>query len=229
MKKLYSILVLLLLQISCFAVTVETTTNLNVYYPEYSRIDLACGKMPNAAQKDVEFCCEAAFTGELLNGFKHSNIADSHICNGVIKKGFRCKANTGGFVWRKGKWKFMSKAEFPKVVNGWKMGFCQLLIIINGNVRPIGSKMKNNKNIYRALCEKNGKLCIIESRKVMTYSFFVECLKEYKVTHALYLDMGSGWNYAWYRDKDGKIREIFPASKKSKFYKFRTNWITFYK
>jgi hypothetical protein len=23
--------------------------------------------MPKAAQKDVEFCCEAAFTGELLN------------------------------------------------------------------------------------------------------------------------------------------------------------------
>ena len=48
------------------AVTVETTTNLNVYYPEYSRVDLVCGQMPKATQKDVEFCCEAAFTGELL-------------------------------------------------------------------------------------------------------------------------------------------------------------------
>ena len=82
-----------------FAVTVETTVNLNVYYPEYSRIDLVCGQMPNAAQKDVEFCCEAAFTGELLNEFKHFNIADNHICNGVMKKGYRCKTNTGGFVW----------------------------------------------------------------------------------------------------------------------------------
>ena len=56
----------MLLQIKCFAVTVETTENLNVYYPEYSRIDLVFGQMPKAAQKDVEFCCEAAFTGELL-------------------------------------------------------------------------------------------------------------------------------------------------------------------
>ena len=32
-----------------------------------------------AEQKDVEFCCEAAFTGELLNEFKHSNIADNHM------------------------------------------------------------------------------------------------------------------------------------------------------
>ena len=58
------------------AVTIVTTTNLNVYYPEYTKIDLVCGQMPKAPQKDVEFCCEAAFTGELLNEFKHSNIAD---------------------------------------------------------------------------------------------------------------------------------------------------------
>ena len=32
-----------------------------------TRIDLVYGQMPKAAQKDVEFCCEAAFTGELLN------------------------------------------------------------------------------------------------------------------------------------------------------------------
>ena len=49
MKKLYSIMVMILLQIKCFAVTVETTENLNVYYPEYSRIDLVCGQMPKAA------------------------------------------------------------------------------------------------------------------------------------------------------------------------------------
>lgn len=37
-----SIMALMLLQIGCFAVTVETTTNLNVYYPEYAKIDLVC-------------------------------------------------------------------------------------------------------------------------------------------------------------------------------------------
>lgn len=28
-------------------------------------------------------------------------------------------------------------------------------------------------------------LCIIESKKVMTYAFFIECLKSYKVDNAL--------------------------------------------
>ena len=83
------------------AVTVETTANLKVYYPEFTMIDLVCGQMPKAAQKDVEFCCKATLTGELRGEFWHSNIADNHICNGVMKKGCRCKANTGGFEWMK--------------------------------------------------------------------------------------------------------------------------------
>ena len=103
-----------LMATNCNAVTVETTDNLIVYYPEYTKIDLVCGQMPNLAQKDVEFCCEAAFTGELLTEFKHLNIADNHICNGVMKKGYYCRANTGGFVWGNGKWKYMRKADFPK-------------------------------------------------------------------------------------------------------------------
>ena len=77
----------------CYAVKVETTANLNVYYPEFTRIDLVCGQMPKAEQKDVEFCCEAAFTGELLDVFKHTNIADNHICSSEMKKGYSCKAN----------------------------------------------------------------------------------------------------------------------------------------
>ena len=55
-----------------------------------------------------------------------------------------------------------------------------MLIIKDGSDRPIGAKMKNNKNIYRALCEKDGKLCIIESKKKMTYEAFVKCLSDYE-------------------------------------------------
>ena len=229
MKKTLFLAFILFLQVSGYAVNVKTSANINVYYPKYSRVDLVCDQMPKAAQKDVEFCCEAAFTGELLEEFKHSNIADNHICDGKMIKGYRCKANTGGFVWGKGKWKFMRKDDFPAETNGWNMGFCQMLIIKDGTTRPIGAKMKNYKNIYRALCEKDGKLCIIESKKVVTYEFFVKCLSDYKVTHALYLDMGRGWNYAWYRDKAGKVVVLHPESKMAPSYKYRTNWITFYK
>ena len=181
MKKILSIVVIWALATDGFATTVKTTANLNVYYHDYAKIDLVCGQMPKAAQKDVEFCCEAAFTGELLDEFKHLNIADNHICNGVMKKGYNCKANTGGFVWGKGKWKFMWKADYPTEANGWNIGFCQMLIIKDGSTRPIGAKMKNSKNIYRALCEKDGELCIIESKKKMTYVAFVKYLSNLKL------------------------------------------------
>ena len=97
MKRVFYIVALLILHISGYAVNVETTVNLNAYYSDYAKIDLVCGQMPKATQKNVEFCCEAAFTGELLIEFKHMNIADNHICNGEMKRGYRCKANTGGF------------------------------------------------------------------------------------------------------------------------------------
>ncbi|MGN0214758.1 MAG: hypothetical protein ACI4AH_08145 [Muribaculaceae bacterium] len=223
---------LLLLSTKSLAVEIDTTHNLVVYYPEFSRIDLVCEQMPTTAHKDIVFCCEAAFTGQLLQNFSHKNIADNHICNGEMKRGYKCAANTGGFVWGKNGWKFVEKKEFPAKADGWEMGFCQLLIIKNGAdgpVSPIYKKIKSSKTIYRALCEKDGRLCIVESKQTMTYAFFVECLKAYKVKHALYLDMGSGWNYAWYRDEKGKVTEKFPRSKQSEYYKYRTNWITFYK
>ena len=171
MRRLFFIVVLLAIWIEGYAVKVETTTNLKVYYPEYTKIDLVCEEMPKAAQKDVEFCCEAAFTGELLTEFKHSNIGDNHICNGVMKKGYSCKANTGGFVWGKGKWKFMRKADYPTTADGWNMGFCQMLIVKDGSARPIGAKMKNNVNIYRALWAEVGTPLGIEIRRERSLCF----------------------------------------------------------
>ena len=51
MKKLLSLLVLGALAAIGHAVTVEKTAILNVYYPEYSKIDLVCGLMPKAIVK----------------------------------------------------------------------------------------------------------------------------------------------------------------------------------
>lgn len=220
---------LLLAAVGAAAVTAVNKGNYTIYYPDFSRIDLVCGQMPKATDKTVEYCCEAAFTGELLNEFKHSNIADNHISGGKMLKGYSCRANTGAFVWGKGKWRFMPKGDFPTSANGWQMGFCQLLIIKDGTTLPLSQKLKNQRNIYRALCELDGKLCLIECKKAVRYEDFVKALAAMQVTHALYLDMGSGWNYAWYRNKQGKVIARFPESKLSPNYKFRTNWLTFYK
>ena len=61
----------------------------------------------------------------LLSTFRNFAICDGE--SSEMKKGYSCKANTGGFVWGNGKWKFMRKADYPTSANGWNMGFCQII------------------------------------------------------------------------------------------------------
>lgn len=79
-------------------VKVVDTCDLRIYYPEYSKIDLVCGTIPSKEDHSVIMIAEAAFTGELLEDFKHTNIAGDHISNGIREKGYRCKRNNGAFV-----------------------------------------------------------------------------------------------------------------------------------
>ena len=78
-------------------VTIDSTTvdGLIVYYPQYSRIDLVCGKMPGKQDDSIVFCAEAAFTHELLDEFDHSNIDGDHVSGGKRYKGAECKDNSG--------------------------------------------------------------------------------------------------------------------------------------
>ena len=65
------------------------TDSLSVYYPNFSRVDLVTGVMPDRMDDSaVVFCCEAAFTGECLKEFKHTNIAGDHVSSGVRYRGY---------------------------------------------------------------------------------------------------------------------------------------------
>ena len=207
-------------------VHIETTSDLIIYYPQYSDIDLVCEKTPAKEDKSVLFCCEAAFTGQLLDDFKHSNIAGHHVSGGKFYKGYSCKPNTGCFVYYQNKWKFLLHnyaAELKLAADKGGMGFGQNMIIYNGKTQPPFRKL-HSKFQYRALCEYRGKLCVIDSKGVVSYASFIASLENIGVTHALYLDMGRGWNHSWYRGNDGKVVEIHP-----KTHSYTTNWLVFKK
>ena len=203
---------------------IESTDDLIFYYPQYSNIDLACEKMPEKTDKNVLFCCGAAFTGELLREFKHSNIAEHHVSSGIFYRGYRCKPNTGCFVFYQGQWKFLLHNyidELKQAAENGGMGFEQNMIIYNGKTQPSFRKLQS-KFQYRALCEYKGKLCVIDSKNIVSYASFISSLKKINVTHALYLDMGNGWNHSWYRNNNGKVVKIHP-----KTHSYTTNWIVF--
>ena len=147
---------------------------------------------------------------------------------GIFYRGYVAKTNTGAFVWYQGKWKFLYNSyasELRKAEKHRGMGFGQNMIIYNGRVMPRFRKDKPS-NIYRALCELDGRLCIVEAKQALAYSEFVEKLANLKVKYALYLDMGLGWNYSWYRDSVGTVHEIHPIKP---WPKYQTNWIVFKK
>lgn len=61
---------------------------------------------------------------------------------------------------------------------------------------------------YRVLAILDGRACIIDSQTQMHYDEFISALERLGVRDALYCDMGSGWNYSWYRDENGKAVDI---------------------
>ncbi|MCQ2287868.1 MAG: hypothetical protein MJZ74_02095 [Muribaculaceae bacterium] len=208
--------------------TIERTEKVVAYYPDFSRIDLVCGTMPSQQEESVIFCAEGAFTHDLLDEFAHTNIDGDHVSGGKRYTGAQCKDNSGAFTWTPdGGWK-LTVGDYSKALDeaaaGGGMGFGQALIVTDGKaVKPL---WRSGYNEYRALCEKDGKLCIVDSRGSVWYGEFVDRLVGYGVTWAIYLDMGPGWNHSWWRDGNGKVTEIHPQATRSKYC---TNWITFYK
>lgn len=190
-------------------------------------IDFVTGVMPDKlADTNVVLCCEAAFTGECLTEFKHTNIAGDHVSSGVRFKGYRCKRNTGAFVWYENKWKFLWKDyshELDSAVKHNGMGFGQEMIMHQGKLCETIRK-DGNVNQFRALCEVDGKVCVIDSKMSMAFGAFKKQLVAYGVKEALYLDMGPGWNHSWYRDEDGNVIDIYPYQ-----HPYCTNWLTFYR
>ena len=113
--------------------------------------------------------------------------------------------------------------ELKTAANKGGMGFEQNMIIYEGKTQPSFRKLQSKVH-YRALGEYKGNLCIIDTKDVVSYATLINCFEKIGVTHALYIDMGNGWNHSWYRGNDGNVIEIHP-----KTHSFITNWLVFKK
>ena len=210
-------------------VEVVSFDSLTVYYPNFSRIDLATGTMPSKDEKAVIFCCAGSFTGQLLTEFNHSNIAGDHVSGGTYYKGYKCGPYNGVFTWSKSSgWKFFNhsyenaKQPLQNVATEGGMGYCQTMLYSNGKRFP-GCFKPGTVNRYRALCQIGKRLCIVDCARPLPFGHFLDGLQKLGVLNAMYCDMGNGWNYSWYRQDDGSVMELFPTPGK-----YTTNWLTFY-
>lgn len=207
-------------------VLIEMLDSLIIYYPQYSRIDLVCGERPSKNDSTVIFMAEAAFTGQELKEFKHSNIAGDHVSAGTRYPGYRCARNTGAFFWYGGKPRFLYSDyshELDKAAANGGCGFGQEMLIHDGKIVK-HTRPDNNINEFRALCLIDGKVAVADSYSAKRFGDFIDELLAAGATEALYLDMGFGWNYSWYRDVSGAAVNIHSIPTK-----YATNWITFYR
>ncbi|MBR0311078.1 MAG: hypothetical protein IJQ98_01635, partial [Oscillospiraceae bacterium] len=101
-------------------------------------------------------------------------------------------------------------------------GFMQFGLIRDGEA--IMKLSRSRVRCYRTLAELNGSLCIIDSVNMLRFETFMEELERLGVTNALYMDMGSGWNYSWYRNANDKVVSLFNLP-----VPWSHNWIVFKK
>ena len=210
-------------------VRVDTSfLGLIVYYPATDSIVLRCF-VPPTPEKDstIIFCCAAAFTRyDRPHNNNHLYIAGDHVCSGERKKGYPCTNNTGAFVFYNGKWKFLLDRyshELDSAALNKGSGFAQEMLIHEG--RPIKTiRRLSQMGQYRALCQFNGELCVIDAIENQPFGDFISTLLDAGVDEALYLDMGE-WHYSWYRSSfDEDAIPIHPDCKAS-----ATNWLVFHK
>lgn len=213
------------------AVTIDTThSGLTLYYPHMGTVELVTANMPEPTAPNIIFCCAAAFTGNTLTTFNHKNIAGDHVSDGGKRhEGYRCPRNNGAFVFYDGEWQFLYKnysSQLDSAEAHHGMGFGQEMMIHDGKEVP-HTRSASDTDMFRALCEIDGELCIADACGKETFGAFINHLLQAGATEALYLDMGS-WKHSWLRKEvDGELDG--PATIiHEKEHSYGTNWITFY-
>ena len=205
--------------------TIYKTEKVYIFFPEYSVVDLECGKRPSKSDESITWCCGAAFQHAVQIGFKDENIEGDHASHGEFFDSPYDRDADAAFTFANGKFhfEFDEKTEAVQAAaNAGGSGFMQLGMI--DDTKAVMDFDRPRARCYRTLAELNGNLCIIDSVKMMHFDEFMGELDRLGVTNAVYMDMGAGWNYSWYRKVDGKVRTLFGLP-----VPWSHNWIVFRK
>ncbi len=201
------------------------TGTVYVFFPEYSSIELVCKDRPSKSDDSITWCSGAAFQHAVEIGFSHENIEGDHASGGELFKSPHHKDAYAAFTFAQDDFSFEFDEEASAIKeaagNGGD-GFMQFGLIKDGEA--VMDFDRPRARCYRTLAELNGNVCIIDSVNMMHFDDFMEELKRLGVTNAVYMDMGAGWNYSWYRNAAGKVVTLFGLP-----VPWSHNWIVFRK
>ena len=205
--------------------TIYNTGIVYVFFPEYSSVNLVCEKRPSKSDASITWCCGAAFQHTVDLGFSQENIEGDHAVNGVLYESPYNKDAFAAFTFADGNFSFEfddTKEAIKEAAASGGSGFMQFGLINDKTV--VMNFDRPRARCYRCLAELNGNLCIIDSVKMLHFGDFMTELQRLGVTNAVYMDMGAGWNYSWYRNAKGKVVTLFGLP-----VPWSHNWVVFRK
>ncbi len=189
---------------------IYNTGTVYVFFPEYTEIELVCENRPSKSDDSITWCSGAAFQHTVSLDFTQENVEGDHAVRGKLYESPYNKENFAAFVFAEDQFgfEFENPTEaIKKAANAGGSGFMQFGLIRDGE--PVMNFDRPRARCYRALAELNGNVCIIDSVNMLHFDEFMEELLRLHVTNALYMDMGAGWNYSWYRGADEKVVTLF--------------------
>ena len=200
------------------------TEDLYIYCADYTDISFVAGDRPSKNDESIQLCVAAAFQDTYQLDFHHSNIVGWHASEGRLERG-KPQDRLGAFTYVDGIPRIWNIDEAEEAVReaaaSGGSGYQQFIVLYDGQR---GGHRSDEFRCYRVLALLNGKACVIDSRTQMHYSEFISALENLGVRDALYCDMGSGWNYSWYRNAEGKTVDIIGMP-----WPFSHNWLVFRK
>lgn len=203
--------------------TIYKTDTFYVFFPKYSHVDLEYGKRPKMSDKSITWCSGAAFQHEIQLGFSDENIEGYHASKGVYSDSPYVKDGYGAVAFYDGGFRFEfddPESAIKEAAEHGGSGFMQYRMLRDGEL--VNDFNMPRVRSYRVIAELNGNLCIIDSIEMMHFDEFIAKLKELGVTNALYMDMGAGWNYSWYRKTSGRVKTLFGLK-----VPWSHNWVVF--
>ena len=205
--------------------TVYDTGTVYVIFPAYTEVSLACDDRPSKSDSSITWCSGAAFQHTVSLGFTQENVEGDHAVNGALYESPYNKDSFAAFVFADGRYSFEfddHPGAVRKAAEAGGSGFMQFGLIHNGET--VMGINRPRVRCYRARAELNGHLCVIDSVRMMKFDDFMAELQRLGVTNALYMDMGAGWNYSWYRNAAEKVVTLFGLP-----VPWSHNWVVFRK
>lgn len=198
------------------------TDDLYIYCANYGEISFVAGDRPSRDDESIQLCVAAAFQDKYQLDFQQSNIVGWHTADGILERG-KPQDRLGAFTYADGNARIWNIDEAEDAVREAAArggsGYQQFIVLCGGER---GGHQSNEFRCYRVLALLNDRACIIDSRTQMHYSEFIQALEDLGIRDALYCDMGSGWNYSWYRNAEGKAVDIIGTP-----WPFSHNWLVF--